>query len=81
MRTYPNTLLARTLAQVVAVQRAYTRRHGFPWGISESGYADVDEAGHYHYQAFGIPQIALKWDATAGPVVAPYASFLALFFY
>ncbi len=78
MRSYPETLLARTLTQVVAVQRAYTRRLGFPWGISESGYAGTDEAGHYHYQAFGIPQIALKWDATAGPVVAPYASFLAL---
>ena len=78
MRSYPDTLMARTLSGVVDVQRAYARRLGFPWGISESGFAEVDDAGHYHYQAFGIPQIALKWDATAGPVVAPYASFLAL---
>ena len=78
MRSYPDTLMARTLSGVVDVQRAYGRRMGFPWGISESGYAEVDDAGHYHYQAFGIPQIALKWDATAGPVIAPYASFLAL---
>ncbi len=78
MRSYPDTLVARTLAGVVAVQRAYGKKFGLPWGISESGYADVDDAGHYHYKAFGIPAIALKWDATAGPVVAPYASFLAV---
>ena len=34
--------------------------------------------GHYHYQAFGIPSIALKWDAVAGPVVSPYSTCLAL---
>ena len=78
MRSYPDTLMARTLLGVVDVQRAFARRMGLPWGISESGFAELDDAGHYHYQAFGVPQIALKWDATAGPVVAPYASFLAL---
>ncbi len=78
MRSYPDTLMARTLAAVVAVQRAYGKRLGIPWGISESGYAEVDDGGHYHYKAFGIPGIALKWDATAGPVVSPYSSFLAL---
>jgi cyclic beta-1,2-glucan synthetase len=78
MRSLPDTLMSRTLSGVVAIQRAYARRLGIPWGISESGYAEVDDAGHYHYHAFGIPDIALKWDANAGPIVAPYASYLAL---
>ncbi len=78
MRTLPDTLMARTLTGVVAIQRAYARKLKLPWGISESGYAEVDDGGHYHYKAFGIPEIALKWDATAGPVISPYASFLAL---
>jgi hypothetical protein len=78
MRTLPDTLMARTLTGVVEIQRAWARRLNIPWGISESGYAQVDDAGHYHYQAFGIPEIALKWDATAGPVVSPYSSYLAL---
>ena len=78
MRSYPNTLMTRTLANVVKIQQAYARKLGIPWGISESGYAEIDDGGHYHYQAFGIPDIALKWDATAGPVVSPYSSFLAL---
>jgi cyclic beta-1,2-glucan synthetase len=78
MRSYPDTLVARTLGGVVAIQQAFAKQLGIPWGISESGYGQVDDQDHYHYQAFGIPQIALKWDALAGPVIAPYASFLAL---
>jgi hypothetical protein len=78
MRSYPDTLVSRTLAANVYVQRAFAREHRILWGISESGYAAKTEDGHYHYQAFGIPQIALKWDATAGPVVSPYSTFLAL---
>jgi len=78
MRGYPNTLLSNSLHSAVEIQRAYAREQGIPWGISESGAATKNEQGHYHYQAFGIPQIALKWDATAGPVVSPYSTFLAL---
>jgi cyclic beta-1,2-glucan synthetase len=78
MRSYPETLMSRTLSGVVAIQRAFGKEYGIPWGISESGWAGIDDHGHYHYQAFGIPQIALKWDAVAGPVVSPYSTCLAL---
>ncbi|HEY1809816.1 MAG TPA: glucoamylase family protein [Acidobacteriaceae bacterium] len=78
MRSYPDTLLSNSIEGAVAIQRAYAKEHGIPWGISESGYAAKTDQGHYHYQAYGIPQIALKWDATAGPVVSPYSTFLAL---
>ncbi|MBX6359388.1 MAG: glycosyl transferase [Acidobacterium ailaaui] len=78
MRSYPDTLVSRSLCAAVKVQQAFGREHRIPWGISESGYADKTEDGHYHYQAFGIPQLALKYDATAGPVVSPYSTFLAL---
>jgi hypothetical protein len=78
MRSYPDTLLSNSIRGAVEIQRAYAREQGIPWGISESGFAAKNEQGHYHYQAFGIPQISLKWDATAGPVVSPYSTFLAL---
>jgi cyclic beta-1,2-glucan synthetase len=78
MESYPDTLASRTLAATVYIQRAFAREKRLPWGISESGYAQKTDDGHYHYQAFGIPQIALKWDATAGPVISPYSTFLAL---
>jgi hypothetical protein len=78
MRSFPDTLIARTLTSCVQVQQAFARVHNIPWGISESGFALKDEAGHYQYHAFGIPQTALKFDATAGPTVSPYSTFLAL---
>jgi hypothetical protein len=78
MRSYPDTLMARTLSACVHVQRAFARTIGIPWGISESGDARKDDAGHYHYKAYGIPRIALWFEATAGPVVSPYSTFLAL---
>lgn len=78
MRSFPNTLISRTQTAVVNVQREFARSLGIPWGISESGSARKDDAGHYHYQAYGIPQLALWFEADAGPVVSPYSTFLAL---
>jgi hypothetical protein len=78
MRNYPDTLISRTLDACVQVQRSFARSAHIPWGISESGASRKDDAGHYHYQAFGVPQIALWVEATAGPVVSPYSTFLAL---
>ncbi|HEX8711830.1 MAG TPA: glucoamylase family protein [Terracidiphilus sp.] len=78
IRSYPATLIAQTQASCVAVQRAYARTRNIPWGISESGNSQKNDAGHYMYYAYGIPQVALSPDATAGPVVSPYSTFLAL---
>ncbi|HEX5235998.1 MAG TPA: glucoamylase family protein [Silvibacterium sp.] len=78
MRSYPDTLIARSISSAVEIQRRFAKSLGIPWGISESGYGKIDDAGHYSYQAFGIPQIAVKWDAVAGPVISPYSTFLAL---
>ena len=76
MRSFPDTLIARALEACVTVQREHVR--DMPWGISESGFADLDPAGRYSYQAWGIPQVALKYGAEDGPVISPYSTFLAL---
>ncbi len=78
MRSYPDTLVAHTQTACVQVQQAFARSLSIPWGISESGAARKDDSGHYHYQAYGVPQAALSVEATAGPVVSPYSTFLAL---
>jgi len=80
MRSYPDTLIWRTLTACVKVQRAFARSLHIPWGISESGASRKDHLGHYHYQAYGVPQTALSIEASAGPIVSPYSSFLALGF-
>ncbi len=76
MRSFPNTLIANSLEAAVHIQYEHVR--GIPWGISESGFADTDPLGRYGYQAWGVPQVALKYAAEDGPVISPYSTFLAL---
>ncbi len=78
MRSYPGTLLAQTQEAAVQAQRRFVRDLRIPWGISESGSAHKNESGDYHYFAYGIPRLALWFEATAGPVISPYSTFLAL---
>lgn len=76
MRSFPNTLITRSLESAVRIQRDHVKN--IPWGISESGFAKMDPQGRYGYQAWGIPKLALKYGAEDGPVISPYSSFLAL---
>ena len=38
----------------------------------------MDPLGRYSYQAWGFPELALKYGAEDGPVISPYSTFLAL---
>ncbi len=78
MRRFGATLLEQSCMVAVDVQMAYGKRHGVPWGVSESGYARVDAAGNYQYHAFGVPELALDRSYEGDLVIAPYASVLAL---
>jgi cyclic beta-1,2-glucan synthetase len=78
MRSYPNTLLDRASVAAVRSQQDYAETKGIPWGISESACAKRNEAGDYHYEAFGVPSLALKKDGSDPLVVSPYSTFLCL---
>jgi hypothetical protein len=78
MRSYPNTLLELSRGVAVLAQRNYAEGKRTPWGISESAYSQLSEAGHYHYQAFGIPKLALHREDRDSLVISPYSTFLAL---
>ena len=78
MRTYPNTLLERSASGAVRSQQAYVASKHIPWGISESAYFRMDEAGNYQYYAFGIPSLALSNHELNALVISPYSTFLAL---
>ncbi|MEP7352546.1 MAG: glucoamylase family protein [Acidobacteriota bacterium] len=75
---FDNTLLLRACREAVDAQIAYGQQDGLPWGISEAAYSALDSNQTYQYRAFGIPALALNPNADPGPVVAPYASALAL---
>jgi hypothetical protein len=78
MRNYPNTLLDRASVAAVRSQQAYAADKGIPWGISESACSKRNEAGDYHYEAFGVPNLAQKKNESDPLVVSPYSTLLAL---
>jgi hypothetical protein len=78
MRTYPNTLLDRASVAAVQAQQAYAADKGIPWGISESACSKRNEAGDYHYEAFGVPNLAQKKSGSDPLIVSPYSTLLAL---
>jgi cyclic beta-1,2-glucan synthetase len=78
MRSYDNTLLGASVRRAVRIQQLYAREHGMPWGLSEAAYSDRDDTQGRHYQAFGVPDLAMKRLHASDLVVAPYATMLAL---
>jgi cyclic beta-1,2-glucan synthetase len=78
MKTYPNTILDQTTQAAVHAQKEFAKTKKIPWGISESSCVKLSVDGHYHYQAFGVPALAINQEKPEDVVVAPYASFLAL---
>jgi cellobiose phosphorylase len=75
---FEHSLLAKACEEAVDAQIQYGRSINLPWGVSESAYGALDARQTYQYKAFGIPQLALNPSADPGPVVAPYATALAL---
>ena len=78
MRSHSNTLLHRACEAAVQAQQAYAASKDIPWGISEAACARRNDAGDYHYEAFGVPSLAQKKSESDPLVVSPYSTFLAL---
>jgi hypothetical protein len=78
MRVYPNTLLDRASVAAVRCQQDYAAIKGILWGISESACSKRNDAGDYHYEAFGVPSLSLRKNGAEPMVVSPYSTFLAL---
>jgi cyclic beta-1,2-glucan synthetase len=78
MKTYPNTILDETTQAAVRAQKKFAESKSIPWGISESSCAKLSVDGHYHYQAFGVPGLAINQEKPEDLVISPYSTFLAL---
>ncbi len=78
IRNYEGTFLSDSCYAAIAAQISYAAQKHIPWGISESGYLDLDVNMNYQYRAFGVPELGIKRDIPEDLVVAPYASLLGL---
>ena len=77
-RMFSNSLLEWACRQALKRQIEYGREYNVAWGVSESAYSALDANQVYQYKAFGVPALALKQEQDEEPVVAPYATMLAL---
>ena len=59
MKRYSNTLLDESYNFAYFCQKEYMKEvnSSFPWGISESAYAELDDALNYKYKAFSTPYL------------------------
>ncbi len=78
MRSQEHTLLAQSTERAVEAQIDYGQKCGTPWGISESGFAQLDAQNTYQYRSFGVPGLGIKRGLEDDLVIAPYASILAV---
>jgi cyclic beta-1,2-glucan synthetase len=78
MKLYPNTILDQTMRSAVRSHQKYGELNSIPWGISEASCSKIAASGHYHYEAFGVPGLAISRDLSRDLVVSPYSSFLSL---
>jgi cyclic beta-1,2-glucan synthetase len=78
MKTYPNTTLDEATQAAVRCQKKYADSKSMPWGISEASCSKLNCDGHYHYEAFGVPALAMNREMSMDLVVSPYSAFLAL---
>ncbi len=78
-RMFANSLLENACNDAIHRQIDYGDHLKVPWGISESAYSALDANQTYQYQAFGVPQLALKPGLEEeGLVISPYSTMLAL---
>jgi hypothetical protein len=78
MCSYPDSVLQTSMERAVKSQQAYAADKSVPWGISESGYSELNAEGVYGYRFFGIPELAMQSSEAERVVIAPYATALAL---
>jgi hypothetical protein len=80
MRTYKHTLMDETYAFAIYAQKEFIKEidKELPWGISESGYNELDDAQNYKYKAFGVPYLKFQNTISNRIVISPYSSLMAI---
>src|SRR5690606_17697203 len=59
METPEDGLQSIAISAAIEQQVEFGARHGVPWGVSESAFAETDAHDNYQYRAFGVPELAL----------------------
>jgi hypothetical protein len=80
MKTFKHTLMDETYAFAYYAQKEFMKEidKNLPWGISESGYNELDDAQNYKYKAFGVPYLKFQNTISNRIVISPYSSLMVI---
>ena len=80
MKTYKHTLMDETYSFAYYAQKEFMKEidKNLPWGISEAGYHELDDAQNYKYKAFGVPYLKFQNTISNRIVISPYSSLMVI---
>lgn len=82
LEEHTDSLVGRSIRTAIRMNIRFAKKQRLPiWGLSESGYAELDRGGSYRYKPFGLPALSLSPSADDRPVVSAYAIALSLPFF
>ncbi len=80
LKTFKHTLMDETYAFAYYAQKEFMKEidKNLPWGISEAGYNELDDAQNYKYKAFGVPYLKFQNTVSNRIVISPYSSLMVI---
>lgn len=79
LEEHADSLVGRSIKTALRMNQRFALQKNLPvWGLSESGYAELDRGGSYRYKPFGLPSLSLSPTADNRAVISAYSSALAL---
>ena len=79
LEEHADSLVGRSIRTAILMNRRDARTKHLPvWGLSESGYAELDRGGNFRYKPFGLPALSLSPAADDRSVVSAYGIVMSL---
>ncbi len=79
LEEHEDSLVGRSIRTAIDTNRRFSKKNHLPvWGLSESGYAELDRGGNFRYKPFGLPSLSLSPSVDDRPVVSAYGIVMSI---
>lgn len=79
LEEHPDSLVGKSIRTAIRANIRFAKKRSLPvWGLSESGYAELDRSGNYRYKPFGLPSLSLSPSSDDRPTVSAYSIAMSL---
>ena len=79
LEEHEDSLVGRSIRTAILMNRHSAKKKKIPvWGLSESGYAELDRGGNFRYKPFGLPALSLSPSADDRSVASAYSIVMSI---